>query len=99
MVVVAVVEQCLDRFGVLAVLEVAVLVSNDGVAGTANTGGGGGGSRYYWRGGNGGNGVVIIAYPDTYPALIPSVGLTFDQPTRSGYRVYRFTAGTGTIRV
>jgi hypothetical protein len=25
------------------------------------------------------------------------VGLTYDQPTRSGYRVYRFTAGTGTI--
>jgi hypothetical protein len=23
--------------------------------------------------------------------------LTYDQPTRSGYRVYRFTAGTGNI--
>jgi hypothetical protein len=23
--------------------------------------------------------------------------LTYDQPTRAGYRVYRFTAGTGTI--
>jgi hypothetical protein len=23
--------------------------------------------------------------------------LTYDQPTRSGFRVYRFTAGTGTI--
>jgi hypothetical protein len=23
--------------------------------------------------------------------------LTYDQPTRTGYRVYRFTAGTGTI--
>jgi hypothetical protein len=23
--------------------------------------------------------------------------LTYTQPTRSGYRVYRFTAGTGTI--
>jgi hypothetical protein len=23
--------------------------------------------------------------------------LTYNQPTRSGYRVYRFTAGTGTI--
>jgi hypothetical protein len=41
---------------------------------------------------------VIIAYPDTFavPASI-SGGLTYDQPTRSGYRVYRFTAGTGTI--
>jgi hypothetical protein len=24
--------------------------------------------------------------------------LTYDQPTRSGYRVYRFTAGTGNIQ-
>jgi hypothetical protein len=24
-------------------------------------------------------------------------GLTYNQPTRAGYRVYRFTAGTGTI--
>jgi hypothetical protein len=23
--------------------------------------------------------------------------LTYDQPTRTGYRVYRFTQGTGTI--
>jgi hypothetical protein len=23
--------------------------------------------------------------------------LTYDQPTRSGYRVYRFTAGSGTV--
>jgi hypothetical protein len=23
--------------------------------------------------------------------------LTYDQPTRSGYKVYRFTAGTGTV--
>jgi hypothetical protein len=23
--------------------------------------------------------------------------LTYDQPTRAGYRVYRFTAGTGTV--
>jgi len=44
------------------------------------------------------SGVVIIAYPDTYPALVSiSAGLTYDQPTHSGYRIYRFTAGTGTI--
>jgi hypothetical protein len=42
--------------------------------------------------------VVIIAYPDTFAAPVSiSGGLTYDQPTRSGYRVYRFTAGTGTI--
>ena len=49
-------------------------------------------------GGNGGSGVVIIAYPDTFPALTTIPGtLTYDQPTRSGYRVYRFTAGSGTV--
>jgi hypothetical protein len=51
-------------------------------------------------GGSGGAGVVIIAYPVGYKALASiSGGLTYDQPaTRSGYRVYRFTAGTGTIQ-
>lgn len=64
--------------------------------GTANLGGGGGGVN--GNGGAGGSGVVIIAYPDTYPALASiGAGLTYNQPTRSGYRVYRFTAGTGTI--
>lgn len=72
-----------------------------GVSGTANTGGGGGGSGVGFnsggRGGAGGSGVVIIAYPNTYSPLIVGSGLTYDQPTRSGYRVYRFTAGTGTV--
>jgi hypothetical protein len=50
------------------------------------------------NGKNGGSGVVIIAYPDTFPALSSIAGgLTYTQPTRSGYRVYRFTAGTGTV--
>ena len=46
----------------------------------------------------GGSGVIIIAYPSSYPAIsnIPGT-LTYDQPTRTGYRVYRFTAGSGTI--
>jgi len=78
--------------------------SNNGSAGTANTGGGGGGTQGYpvgtSTGGNpGGSGVVIIAYPNTKPALSISGGLTYDQPTRTGYRVYRFTAGSGTITV
>jgi hypothetical protein len=43
-------------------------------------------------------GVVILAYPNTFPAITTIPGtLTYDQPTRSGYRVYRFTAGSGTI--
>jgi hypothetical protein len=72
--------------------------------GAANTGGGGGGG-YNGGGGNqnggaGGSGVVILAYPDTLPALsnIPGT-LTYNQPSRSGYRVYRFTAGSGTVTV
>jgi hypothetical protein len=75
-------------------------VNENGFAATANTGSGGGGCAGGGggSGGNGGTGVVIIAYPDTFPALTSiSGGLTYDQPTRSGYRVYRFTAGTGTI--
>jgi hypothetical protein len=73
-----------------------------GENGAANTGGGGGGGYNggtgTTAGGSGGSGVVVIAYPNSYPALSNiSAGLTYDQPTRSGYRVYRFTAGTGTI--
>jgi len=65
-----------------------------GTSGTANLGGGGG------SGGTGGSGVVIIAYPDTNPPLTTiGAGLTYTYSTvsRSGYRVYTFTAGTGTI--
>jgi len=71
--------------------------------GTPNTGGGGGGggveiSGVTGGGGNGGSGIVVIAYSNTLPAIsnIPGT-LTYDQPTRSGYRVYRFTAGSGSI--
>lgn len=69
--------------------------------GTVNTGGGGGAGYIHVGGvsGAGGSGVIVIAYPDIYPALNVGLGLTYDQPTRSGYRVYRFTAGAGTIRI
>ena len=68
----------------------------------ANTGSGGGGSTNVdpgtgGVGGNGSAGVVIIAYSNTKPALTIPGTLTYDQPTRAGYRVYRFTAGTGTV--
>jgi len=72
-------------------------------SGAANTGGGGGGGfngPATINGGAGGSGVVVIAYPDTFPALTNIPGsLTYNQPTRAGYRVYRFTAGSGTITV
>ena len=76
--------------------------SGVGTNGTDGLGGGGGGGAYAAPngrlGGNGGSGVVIIAYPSIYPELSSiGVGLTYNQPTRSGFRVYRFTAGTGSI--
>ena len=76
----------------------AISPSTSAVQGTNNLGGGGGGAGGGAAGAVGGSGVVIIAYPNTFPALTSiSGGLTYDQPTRSGYRVYRFTAGTGII--
>jgi len=67
--------------------------------GDANTGGGAGSNGLAGQaGGNGGSGIVVIAYPDSNPAITTIPGtLTYSQPTRSGYRVYKFTAGTGTI--
>jgi len=72
----------------------------NGYPGTDGLGGGGGGgsTSNTGVGAKGGSGVVVLAYPDTYPAISSIPGtLTYDTPTRSGYRVYRFTAGTGTI--
>ena len=69
-----------------------------GAVNTGGGGGGGGGSNN--KGSAGGSGVVIIAYPSTNTALASiGGGLTYSVSTssRSGYRVYTFTAGTGTI--
>ena len=65
--------------------------------GAANTGSGGGGARDTGPGGDGGSGVLIIAYPDTISPITIGSGLTYDQPTRAGYRVYRITGGSGNI--
>jgi hypothetical protein len=78
--------------------------NSNGSPGTANTGGGGGGGGGSGpgTGGAGGSGVVIIAYPSNFDSLSSiSVGLTYtfdNGVTRSGYKVYKFTAGTGTIQ-
>lgn len=80
-------------------------IAVSGVAGSTNTGGGAGGtagpsSGVARAGSAGGSGVVIIAYPNFYPNLSSiGAGLTYtlDTTTRVGYKVYRFTAGTGTI--
>ncbi len=42
-------------------------------------------------------GVIVVSYPDSLPDLTISAGLTFDRPTVSGRKVYRFTGGTGII--
>jgi hypothetical protein len=45
---------------------------------------------------------VILAYASTFDALTTiGGGLTYsvDTSSRSGYRVYTFTAGTGTVTV
>jgi hypothetical protein len=79
-----------------------------GVAGTANLGGGGGGAaNVLATGANGGSGVIIIAYPSSYAsASAVSAGLTVngsagnttpDTASRAGYKIYKITAGTGTI--
>jgi len=76
-------------------------------SGTPNTGGGGGavGQTFSNTGtfsaGAGGSGVVIIAYQSagTSPLATIDAGLTYtlDTTTRSGYRIYKFTAGTGAV--
>lgn len=70
----------------------------NGVAGTANTGGGGGGGAggAGGTGGAGGSGIVILKYPDTYLDLSVS-GLTYQSFNAGGYRIYKFTAGSGTV--
>ena len=75
--------------------------------GTDGLGGGGGGggvavSGVTGGGGNGGSGVVIIAYSNTLSpiATIPgTLTYTLDTTTRSGYKVYKFTAGSGTVTI
>jgi hypothetical protein len=62
----------------------------------AGAGGGQGTTRF------GGSGVVIIAYPSVGPALTTIPGTltyTVDTTTRAGYRVYKFTAGSGTVTI
>ena len=76
--------------------------SSSGAGGDGGNGfgGGGGGGVQTSGGGNGGTGVIIIAYPNTFANLTSiGAGLTYtlDTTTRPGYKVYKFTAGTGTI--
>ena len=57
-----------------------------------NTGSGGGRST------SGNSGIVIIRYANTFADLQSiSVGLTYSLTTTGGYKIYSFTAGTGTV--
>jgi hypothetical protein len=43
---------------------------------------------------------VIICYPNTYADLTTvGAGLTYTKTTPTGYKVYTFTAGTGSITI
>jgi hypothetical protein len=42
--------------------------------------------------------VVILKYPNNFPDITTiSGGLTYAKTTPTGYKVYSFTAGTGTV--
>jgi hypothetical protein len=75
---------------------------DNGVAagsGTVNTGsGGGGGPNDSNAPGSGGSGIVILRYLNTYRdiSIIPP-GLTYNFSNTGGYKIYTFTAGTGSI--
>jgi hypothetical protein len=78
-------------------------VGGNGAANTGSGGGAGGGNGSPGQGGNagaGGSGVVILAYPNSNPNITTIPGTltyTLDTTTRAGYKVYRFTAGSGTV--
>ncbi len=63
------------------------------------SGGGGAGYPGTVAGGAGSGGLVVLAYPSSITDLSVSPGLTYtlDTATRSGYKVYKFTSGSGTI--
>jgi ribonuclease HI len=51
-------------------------------------------------GGSGGSGIVILRYPASRDNLTSvSAGLTYTLTNTGGYKIYSFTAGTGTIKV
>ena len=62
-------------------------------------GGGGGGYPPGNGGGAGGSGIVFISYASTYADLTSiGAGLTYTKTTSGGNTIYKFTAGTGTVK-
>ena len=72
--------------------------NNNSTAGGTNTGGGGGGGRDN-PGKAGGSGIVVLRYADTFADITVNAGLTYTKTTTGGYKIYTFTAGTGTITI
>jgi hypothetical protein len=69
-----------------------------GSSGATNTGNGGGGGS--GTSGSGGSGIVILRYADSLPDFTTiDAGLTYTKTTSGGYKIYKFTAGTGTVTV
>jgi hypothetical protein len=78
------------------------LFGSNVTSGSTNTGGGGGGgagtSGAGVAGGNGGSGIVVLRYPSNIQDISSiSGGLTYTRTTYDSFKVYIFTAGTGTI--
>jgi hypothetical protein len=72
------------------------------VNGSSNTGNGGSGGQQVGTraGGNGGSGVVVFKYPNTLPDLTTiGAGLTYSLTNTGGSKIYRFTAGTGSVTI
>jgi hypothetical protein len=63
-------------------------------------GGAGGGGTGTGAGGNGGSGIVIVRYADTF-ADLQSIGgtLVHTKTVTGGFKIYSFTAGTGTVTI
>jgi len=67
------------------------VTSGTGGAGTVNTGGGGGGG---FPGGAGGSGIVVVSYPDIFPAATATTGSPTISTSGSGSLSFPGTAGT-----
>jgi hypothetical protein len=48
--------------------------------------------------GAGGSGLVVIKYPAKYRKLSSITGLSYTQTVVDNFRIYEFTAGTGSIK-
>ena len=63
--------------------------------GGSGVGGGGNGNQSYGSGGGGARGEIVLKYPDTF--TISQTGLTEITNSSGGYKITRFTVGTGNV--